>query len=114
MTIKLSDIEQRLAEATSGPWYAVADATVVSRDPDTGRCLPYRDICNLDDGEYVENRNKADAEFIANAPADLRTLLDYVRELEAEVSAAWAFEDFPTKDECESFIAAARERAGLE
>ena len=109
---KLSDIKKRLEAATPGPWYAVADNTGVSTDPD-GTAFPSQPelIFCLDDGEYIENRNKADAEFIANAPADIRALLDYVRELEAAIfDASLAWDD----GLADARIAAARKRAGLE
>ena len=109
---KLSDIEQRLEAATPGPWYAVADNSGVSTDPD-GTAFPSQPelIFCLDDGEYIGNRNKADASFVANAPADIRLLLDYVRELEATIlDASLAWDD----GMADARIAAARERAGLE
>jgi len=114
MTIKLSDIEKRLEAATPGPWYAVADNTGVSTDPD-GTAFPSQPelIFCLDDGEYIENRNKADAEFVANAPADIAYLLRLVGELEAALEII-ADRDTNLPHVTAADALAARKKAGLE
>ncbi len=79
------EIEARLAAATPGPWRVVGTGT-----PHRGRVLveelgrAIETIAETYCGAY-EGHGAANADLIANAPADIRYLLDEVARLRADV-----------------------------
>jgi len=86
---RIQEIEDRLAKATPGPWawatgWHCSDSGptyVFSEGPryqgtHSGSSIP-------DDHPQVD----ADADLIANAPADIAYLLDYVSDLESEAQS---------------------------
>lgn len=91
----LDEIKARTQAATPGPWESYG----VLKDSLHRSVAP--EICNLDDGEYVENPNAdADAKFIAAARSDVpnlecgcRNLKGKVAALEADLAAARAERD---------------------
>jgi hypothetical protein len=83
MTDRISEIRARLEGVTPGPWRAPFPSYVIGG-------FGHGKVCQLD-GVYVKNPNdRADATFIANAPADIAYLLDRVEALE-EVFEATAY-----------------------
>ena len=70
---KLDEIRARLDAAAPGKWYTGHFASV--RTENRIR------LCNMEGGQ-------ANAEFVANAPEDIRYLLNRIAELEAERDAA--------------------------
>lgn len=79
---ELDEIRKRADKATPGPWYYTK--WHVATEPDiTGGYPPNpASICETADGEYIENYNQADAEFIANARQDVPALLAEVERLQ--------------------------------
>jgi hypothetical protein len=74
---RIEEIEQRLAKATPGPWHSSESETiplVIQTSHFT------RDV-------WVIPRSIFDAEFIANAPDDIRFLLDELKVTEEEFLA---------------------------
>ena len=72
---ELQAIEDRLRQASDGPW--LAEATKVFREGGYPyeTCDP-RAIASLNDGEYIENMNgENDARFIAHARQDIPKLI---------------------------------------
>lgn len=102
---RIDEIELRLAAATPGPWREgrhdmqsyhpitaehytniYVDGTMV--DGASGNVIPRVIARAVDDpGEPDAKNNKADAAFIANAPADLRYLLGEVKRLREALEA---------------------------
>jgi hypothetical protein len=81
MSDRIAEIEKRLSEAT--PNYR--KAPILKSDwPDA-----FNEVANVRGvriiGDYKSVSCGAEAEFIANAPADLRILLDEMRRLNAEI-----------------------------
>ena len=83
-----AEIEERLATATSGPW----------RTGMLYNCNVQRDViadnvavCHINRSELGTEQEALDADFIANAPADIRDLLDdnaaLAQELAQELAA---------------------------
>ena len=67
---QLDEIETRAAAATKGPWRRSED---------------YSDVLAPDGSQLASYWMSADGEFIAHAPDDVRTLLDEVRRLTADL-----------------------------
>ena len=98
---RLSEIEERLAHATPGPWFRPLDtrskASVTAQLPDDepGTFADRLDIdgnpervavvqcATWSSGKHVRKRSGRDLELIAHAPADLAALVAVVREVEA-------------------------------
>lgn len=73
---ELEEIEERALSATVGPW------DVIPVNDDTTHII----LGNLRDAVVTEEiYEQKDAEFIANARADIPSLLDMIAELQAEV-----------------------------
>ena len=81
---RLDEIEARLEAASPGPWEVVTGGWQV-RGPECNICGVFHHHVQIHDGgrNVTDNPAERDAELIANAPADLRYLLERVRELEA-------------------------------
>ena len=81
-----SAIKERLERATPGPWKSTTPpwnegwVYVVAPDQDEHDVISKIEF----DGDEAECR--ADAEFIAAAPSDIRTLLEAVEEKDAEIA----------------------------
>jgi hypothetical protein len=98
---RLSEIEERLANATPGPWFRPLDtrskASVTAQLPDDepGTFADRLDIdgnpervavvqcATWSSGKHVRKRSGRDLELIAHAPADLAALVAVVREVAA-------------------------------
>lgn len=77
---RIEEIEARLAAATPGPWEAAFGGTdALVKKPD-GSSISCGDII------YAHRYPKADATFIANAPDDIRYLLDELRAARKEIA----------------------------
>lgn len=82
----LKQLREAESKATKGEWFdhkedisTDKDRSLVGYPPQDGA------ICNLSDGEYIENRNhEADASLIVLMRNNLIPLLDYVEGLEKE------------------------------
>lgn len=81
MSDRLSEIEERLADATPGPWEVEEKFSLTSiRMQDPTARLGFRLVAQVPRRIVGEN---ADAELIANAPADLAALVKFAREVKA-------------------------------
>jgi hypothetical protein len=76
---RLEEIEKRLGEATSGPWFAYDWPDFPRRDEAKG-CVRIESKYTITAFCFSGKPNN-DALFIANAPADIRYLLDEVAQL---------------------------------
>lgn len=90
---ELQAIKERAEKATLGPWKAdKCGGGVKTEHPEAQEVSGYwggshNGVCNLNDGEYIENSNdKHDAEFIANARQDIPNLLAEVERLNAIIA----------------------------
>jgi len=84
-------IEARLAAATPGPWRLQRNVAWVFA-PDGNRevaihCTPFDEAWTADAGDYRDGQ-RANANLIAHAPADIRALLDDRARLRGLVEAA--------------------------
>jgi hypothetical protein len=72
---QIEAIRERVEKATEGPWYPTQHHVATNPNVSGGYPPSPESICSLADGEYIENYNQADAEFIANARQDIPALL---------------------------------------
>ena len=83
---RLSEIEERLANATPGPWKAYGTTVAAVTGPgDCGGCSglispEHEPSCYWSE---IAGAGEPDAELIAHAPADLAALVAFAREIEA-------------------------------
>lgn len=83
---ELKAIRKRAEAATDGPW-RVGCGSVETDSPEHQSVSSWwggtsNNICNLNDGEYIENSNEdSDAEFIAHAREDVPALLAEIERL---------------------------------
>lgn len=79
---ELQAIKERVAAATPGPWY-YNNAHVATKEGVAGGYPPNEaSVCELYDGEYIENKNGVnDARFIAHARQDVPVLVEEVERL---------------------------------
>ena len=94
MSERIEQIKTRLEAATPGPWKWHDFASTYTDEPETIIVHTGNfDWEAIADGEYIaamsawDSQQATDAEFIANAPADVAFLLGMVDELRARVSA---------------------------
>jgi hypothetical protein len=83
---QIEAIRERAEKATEGPWYPTQHHVATNPNVSGGYPPSPESICSLADGEYIENYNQADAEFIANARQDIPALLAEVDRLNAQLS----------------------------
>lgn len=92
---RLSEISERLKAATPGPWAEVYNGNSLCSvatdytDPQNNEaiCIPMRPIEQKGSWKPDE-RTEADFKFIAHAPADIKFLLDALREAEERLADA--------------------------
>lgn len=86
-TERLEAIRQRAEKATEGPWFNTEYHVATKPNIRGGYPSDSASVCEINDGEYIENLNMADAEFIAHARQDIPDLLSEVERLKGLV--AW-------------------------
>ncbi|MBS4195388.1 hypothetical protein [Lederbergia citri] len=78
---EIETIRKRAEAATEGPWFHTNYHVATKPEVHGGYPPNSASICETCDGEYIENYNKADAEFIAHARTDIPKLLAEIERL---------------------------------
>ncbi len=89
---QLAEIEARLNAATPGPWIdtdskPTAEGMLIVLAGSDPISTTAREVCVFCDMEECEGEDLRDAKFIANAPADIATLIAEVRRLQADLAS---------------------------
>ncbi len=82
MSDRLAEIRGRLEAATPGPWWHTNDGWIMAEG---GLTIQHWNSDKLQDG--IKFGNPKDIDFIANAPTDIRYLLDEVERLQERCDA---------------------------
>lgn len=83
---ELAGMKRRVDGATAGPWFNSAYHVAMKPDIDGGYPPNDASICETCDGEYIENYNKGDAEFIAHSRSDMPKLIAEVERMRTAIT----------------------------